>query len=237
MRKMIGQQQTTTYSSLDLLSRIPLFAGLNEAELGGLAQDFTLRQFQPGETIFFEGDAGQTLYLIESGQVRIYVQNEEGQETSVALYGPGDLLGELAVIDQQPRSATAVALKQSIVYAIGRDRFHYWLRESPQLLDNFLKMLTVRIRLTTRQVGDLTFLDVPARLARKLLELAQVYGRVQDGSALIDAPLTQSDLASLTGATRESVNKALAAFRRQGLIRIHQGQIAILDTAALRQQT
>jgi CRP/FNR family transcriptional regulator, cyclic AMP receptor protein len=233
---MVRPRQTI-HPSLDFLGRMPLFAGLSADELAGLAQDFTPRQFQPGETIFFEGDPGQTLCLIESGQVRIYVQNEVGQETSVALYGPGELLGELAVIDEQPRSASAVALQPSLVHVVGRDRFHYWLRESPQLSRNFLKALSARIRQTTRQVGDLTFLDVPARLARQLLQLAQVYGRSHNQHVFIDAALNQSDLASLTGATRESVNKALAALRRQGVIQIEQGYITILDIAALREKT
>jgi CRP-like cAMP-binding protein len=227
----------TTHPSLDFLGRMPLFVGLSAGELAGVAQDFIPRHFAPGETIFFEGDPGQTLCLIESGRVRIYVQNEDGQETSVALYGPGDLLGELAVIDEEPRSASAVALQPSLLHVIGRDRFYYWLRESPQLSRNFLKALSGRIRQTTRQVGDLTFLDVPGRLARQLLQLAQVYGRPQSQHILIDAAVTQSDLASLTGATRESVNKALAALRRQGAIQIEQGRITILDLAALRDKT
>jgi CRP/FNR family transcriptional regulator, cyclic AMP receptor protein len=230
---MIGQQPTT-YPSLDFLSRAPLFAGLSQTELAGLAAEFHRRQFQPGETLFFEGDPGQTVYLIESGQARIYVQNEEGQETSVAVYGAGELLGELAVIDEQPRSASAVALQPTVAHVIDRDRFHDWLRRSPQLSRNFLRALSARIRHTTRQVGELTFLDVPSRLARQLVELAQVHGRTQHGRTQIEVPLNQSDLASLTGATRESVNKALAALRRQGVIQIEQGRIHILDAAALQ---
>jgi CRP/FNR family transcriptional regulator, cyclic AMP receptor protein len=233
----VNEQEVTAVALVDFLRRMPLFAGLNQDEIKLLAGSIRPRRYQQGESIFFEGDLGQVFYLIQAGRVRIYVQNEEGQETSVVLYGPGDLFGELAVIDGLPRSASAVALSETLVYTMDRDAFRERMRLSPQLAHNFMKALSVRLRYSTRQVGDLTLLDVPARLARKLLELAGDYGRVEAGGIRIDAPLTQSDLAGLTGATRESVNKTLAAFRRQGLICLNQGQITIVDPDRLRSRS
>ncbi len=220
---------------LEFLKQLPLFANLSEAELNTLANDFTTRRFQQGEAIFFQGDPSQALYLIQTGRVRIYVQDESGQETSVIFYGTGDIFGELAAIDGLPRSASAIAADETIVHVLNRERLRVHLLASPQLAYNFMQALAVRVRYSTLQVGNLTLHDVPGRLARKLLELAQGNGRVEANGVRIDMPLTQSDLASLIGATRESTNKALGNFRRSGIIRIEQNQITIVDPDALRE--
>jgi CRP/FNR family transcriptional regulator/CRP/FNR family cyclic AMP-dependent transcriptional regulator len=217
------------------MKQSPLFAGLTDAELEALAQDLLQRQFQQGEAIFQQGDPGQMIYLIELGQVRIYVQDEDGQETSVTLCGPGDMFGELAVIDGLPRSASAVAMEDTVVNSLSRERFSEHMRRCPRLAFNFMVTLSERVRYSTQQVSSLTLLDTPGRLARKLLELARDHGRVGPDGVRIDLTLTQSDLASLIGATRESVNEALGSFRRRGLILTHAGHITIVDPDALRE--
>ncbi|HLF28805.1 MAG TPA: Crp/Fnr family transcriptional regulator [Anaerolineae bacterium] len=219
----------------NFLKQAPLFSGLSDAEIDASAKDFVPNRFRQGETIFHQGDAGQLLYLIEAGQVRIFVLGEEGQETSVVLYGAGDIFGELAVIDGLPRSAGAVAMEETIVLTLNRDRFREQLRRTPQLALNFMKALSVRVRYSTQQLGSLAVLDVPGRLARKLLELAQTYGVAEPEGVRIAMALTQTDLASLIGATRESINKALAAFRRQGYILLRRHQVTIVDPDALRE--
>jgi CRP-like cAMP-binding protein len=220
---------------IEFLKRLSLFANLNDAELTALVQDLTVRHFQQGETIFFQGDPGQALYLIETGRVRIYVQDDSGQEISVIFLSAGDIFGELAVIDGLPRSASASAADETNVHVLSRERLRAHLRASPQLAYNFMQALAVRVRYSTLQVGNLTLHDVPGRLARKLLELAQGNGRVAADGVRIDMALTQSDLASLIGATRESTNKALGNFRRSGIIRIEQNHITIVDPDALRE--
>ncbi len=220
---------------IEFLKRLPLFADLDDAEIAALSKDFTSRHFQQGDMIFLQGDPGQTLFLIESGRVRIFVQDDSGQETSMIFYGSGDIFGELAVIDGLPRSASAVATEDTLVHTLSRERLRAHLASSPQLAYNFMQALSVRVRYTTQQVGNLTLLDVPSRLARKLLELAQQHGQVEAGGVRLDMNLTQSDLASLIGATRESINKALATFRRNGSIRLDQNQITIVDPDALRE--
>ncbi len=224
----------TLLARLDFFKQVRLFAGLTRAELTTLAQDFVRREFKPAEVIFQQGDPGQVLYLIENGQVRIFVHGSDGQETSVVLYGPGDIFGELAVIDSESRSAGAVAMEDTLVYLLNRERFNEHMRRMPQLALNFMRALSSRVRYSTEQVGSLASLDVPKRLARKLLELAKQYGVVEPNGVRLHLTLTQTDLASLTGATRESVNKALGNFRRQGLILIQEGNIIILDPDALR---
>lgn len=229
------QVESRVIDRLSVIKQMPLFAGLTDDELGALTHDLLCRRFREGEAIFQQGDPGQMLYLVESGQVRIYVQDEEGQETSVTLCGPGDMFGELAVIDGLPRSASAVAMDRTVVHILSRDRFREHMRRSPQLALNFMKTLSVRVRYSTQQVSSLTLLDTPGRLARKLLELARDHGQVEPTGVRINLTLTQSDLASLIGATRESVNKALGAFRRQGLILTQPGHIIIVEPDALRE--
>jgi CRP/FNR family cyclic AMP-dependent transcriptional regulator len=220
---------------LDFLKHIALFNGLTEAELSGLSADFASRQFRQGDMIFLQGDPGQALYLIESGRVRIYVQEDSGHETSVIFYGTGDIFGELSVIDGLPRSASAMAIDDTVVLMLSRDRLRAHLRAIPQLAHNFMQALSVRVRYSTLQVGSRTLLDVPARLARKLLELAQQHGEVATDGVRLKVTLTQSELASLIGATRESINKAVAHLKREGIIRQEQNQITILDPDALRE--
>jgi CRP-like cAMP-binding protein len=201
-----------------------------------IARDFTQRQFGSGETIFLQGDPGEVFYLIESGQVRIFVEGAEGQETSVILYGPREVFGELSVIDGLPRSASAVAIEHTTAHVLTGECFRQHLQRYPQLAFNFLNALSIRLRYSTEQVESLALLDVPGRLARKLLELAKTHGAPEPAGALrINLTLTQSELASLTGTTRESVNKALNAFRRQGLIALTaHGAITLLDPDGLR---
>ena len=223
---------TTSY---DFLKGMTLFAGITDAELEALARDFTPHRFQHGEVIFHQGDPGQMLYLIQSGHVRIFVMGEEGQETSVTLCGPGDIFGELAVIDGLPRSASAAALEDTVVLTLSRDRLREHMRRAPQLALNFMRALSVRLRSSTQQVETLTFLGVPGRLARQLLGLARDYGVVEPDGVRIDTTLTQSDLASLIGATRESINKAMGSLRRQGLVITRGNSIVIVDPDALRE--
>lgn len=219
------------------LQNVPLFANLGEAELAALAADMRPHDYTPNALIFSEGEPGQTLFLVERGQVRIFIQNENGQEISVNVCGPGDLFDELAVIDQLPRSATAQAMDETRVLNLNRERFRDHLRRSPQLALNFMQALSVRVRYNTRQMDNLNQRSVPARLARKLLELAQQNGLVENRGVRLRLTLTQSDLASMPNATRESVNKALGQFRRQKLIEMHAGHIIVLDPEGLRAQS
>jgi CRP-like cAMP-binding protein len=216
------------------LKHVPLFADLSDAELQALSRELSRVQFRKGDAIFYEGDPGQTLYIVESGQVRIYIHCEDGQETSVNVCTSGDIFGELAVIDGLPRSASAIALEDSVVLGLSREQFRECTRRYPQLSFNFLKALSVRVRYNTRQIDSLSTSRVPNRLARKLLELGQEHGVVEAAGVRIPIALTQSDLASMIGTTRESINKALGSFRKHGLIRVQGGIITILDPEALR---
>jgi CRP/FNR family transcriptional regulator/CRP/FNR family cyclic AMP-dependent transcriptional regulator len=222
---------TTTF-----LKHASLFQELNDQELEILAANFLPREFRAGEAIFHQGDPGHVLYLVESGQVRIFVNGIDGHETSVVLYGrPGEIFGELAIIDGLPRSASAVAVMDTVVHTLSRERFREYMRRWPQLALNFMQTLTKKVRYSTHQVDSLASMAISQRLARKLLELGQNYGTAEAQGVRLNTALTQSDLASMIGATRESTNKILRQFRDDGLITLNNGQtIIIRDAEALR---
>jgi CRP-like cAMP-binding protein len=220
-------------SRIDMLKNVSFFAGLSERELDSLAICLARRTFGRGVIIFHKDSPGRTLYIIESGKVRIFVLSESGREISVNIYGPGDVFGELALLDGLPRSAGAMVVERATVLTLHRDDFLWHLKEYPQMARSIIEVLSARLRYTTAYAGSLAFLDVYGRVAGKLLELADRYG-VERGEAIeIDLELTQAELASWVAATREHVNKVLGTFRDQGLIRIKGQRITVLDRERL----
>lgn len=229
---IVGRKSLVT--RLLFFKAVPLFTDLTDAELMALVRDFARREFKAGESIFQQGDPGEVLYLIESGEVRIFVQGREGQELSFIMHGPGDIFGEMALIDNLPRSAGAVATEDTALYALPRDQFRDHMRRSFQLAMNFMIALSMRVRYTGEMMGNLALLDVPSRLANKLVELAQTQGLAEENGIKIKKALTQSELASMLGTTRESINKSLGNFKKQNLLKVEQGYITIFNLEALK---
>ncbi len=218
-----------------MLKKISLFSGLSEAELDLLAEATGRRTFAKDMIIFHKDSPGQTLYIIESGRVRIFILSESGQEISVNVYGPGEFFGELALLDSMPRSAGAVVMEDTVTLTLQRDDFLNLLREHPEIAMNIMRVLSTRLRYTTMYAESLAFLDVFGRVAAKLIELADRYGTEKDGIE-IALRLTQSELASWIGASRESVNKVLGTFRDQGLIELDGQRIIVLDRRELKKR-
>ena len=216
------------------LSQVTLFDALTEDERQGLAACLRRRQYAKGQIIFVQGDPGTSLYLIETGRVKIVLTSDEGKERVIAILGPHDFFGELALLDGQPRSADAIAQEACQLRLLQRDDFLRYLETRPQVATKMLAVLSRRLRHTNQVIQEAAFLDVPARLARLLLELASDQGQPVAGGAVIAARLTQSELAGMIGATRESVNKWLGYYERHGLIRTHRGQITVLRPQGLR---
>ena len=222
----------------DLLRRTPLFADLPDAELHALAAHLSKRTFGKGMILFHKDSPGQTLYLIESGTVRIFVLSEAGQEMTLNVHGAGECFGEISLLDGKPRSAGAVALEQTVTYALHRDDFLRCLHDYPVLAQRIVELLAERLRHLTAYAECLAFLDVPGRLAAALLDLAERHGIKRDANTVeIDLHLTQTELATWVGATREMVNRALVVFRDQGWITIEGQTIKILDIRQLRERT
>jgi len=221
-------------SRVSLLRSISLFSGLSDAELEVLADRLGKRTFGRGVIIFHKDSPGNILYIIEAGKVRIFVLSESGQEISFRIYGTGEVFGELSMLDGLPRSAGAVAMEETHVLTLQREDFMELLEAYPHLAKGVIATLTARVRYTTQYAENLTFLDVEGRVAQRLLELADQYGIQTAGGLEVAVQLTQSDLASLVGATRERVNKVLGAFRDQGLIELDVDKLVIRDRRGLR---
>jgi CRP/FNR family transcriptional regulator/CRP/FNR family cyclic AMP-dependent transcriptional regulator len=222
-------------SKVDLLKSVSLFVALSEKDLAVLANSLRKHVFDKGMIIFHQGSPGQRLYIIESGRVRIFLLSESGQQVSLNLFGPGDIFGELSLLDGLPRSAGAIAIEKTLIYTLHRDDFLHHLETYPRMAISILETVSARLRYTATYAENLAFLDVYGRVATKLLELADRYGIHCDGIE-IDLRLTQVDLASWVGASRESVNKALGLFRDRGWIRIESKTITVLDRSGLQNQ-
>ncbi|MGH2537185.1 MAG: Crp/Fnr family transcriptional regulator [Candidatus Promineifilaceae bacterium] len=217
-----------------VLMNVPFFASLGPSELATLAENLVGRQFATGQVIFHLGDPGGLLYVITSGKVKISQTSPEGHEVLLAILGNSDFFGELALLDDSPRSATAAAIEPTSTLTLHRDAFLAYLTSDPAFARHVLNVLARRIRHLNNQISDIFFLDLPARLARILLQLSERYGLPTKGGTAIDIPLTQTDLAEMTGATRVSVNKALGRFRRNNWVRVEGRQVSVLEPDALR---
>jgi CRP/FNR family cyclic AMP-dependent transcriptional regulator len=216
------------------LQRVPLFASLSPSQLAELARVARRFNYARDETIFFQEDAGDTFYVILSGQVKVSVTSPEGQEAILVMLDAGEGFGEFALLDDQPRSATIEATQPTEVLSLRKDDFRRLLRQMPDIAIALLKVLTKRLRDTDQLVQDAAFLDVGDRLAKKLLALMETHGRTVPQGIELGLKLTQQDLASMIGATRESVNKQLGAFRDRGIVAVDRQRIIILRPETLR---
>jgi CRP/FNR family transcriptional regulator, cyclic AMP receptor protein len=218
------------------IDRISLFADLDSTSRQQIAQVMRRRTFRPGEAIFHRDDPGQVLYVIKDGRVRIRLTSAEGQEVALAVFGPGESFGEMAILDGQPRSADAIAIDKVEVYTLQRQDFVQVIRNHPDIAIHVMKLLSERIREANQMVEDLIFLDVYGRVAKKLLELSDEYGVDTDEGRRIDLRLTQQELASMVGASRESVNKVMGYFTNKDVISTDKHKITILRLAELKKR-
>lgn len=216
------------------LRQISLFAGLSDTALGALATRVRVRAYRKGEVLFHKDDPGTSLFLLRGGRVKISTFSSEGKEAVFTVHGPGDVFGELALLDGAPRSATATALEPSRLLTIDRTAFVAFLREQPDAALILLSELTARVRRLSSQVEDLMFLDIPGRLARTLLRLGEQYGRRTERGVEIDLQITQTELGGMVGATRVSVNRLLHWFAERGLIAIDERRIVLIRPEALQ---
>jgi CRP/FNR family cyclic AMP-dependent transcriptional regulator len=220
--------------AVEALGRCPLFSGLDAQSRLAIAESLRTRRFRKGEVLFHEGDPGDSLFIIASGAVKVVVPSDQGDEAILATVRRGEFLGELALLDGAPRSASAIALEATETLTLPRDRFSALVAAEPAIRDALLSSLAGELRRLTAHVAELHFLDLTGRLAARLARLAQEHGtRDATGSIRLDAPLTQSDLAAMIGATRQSVNKLLGAFVDEGLLRMDRETIVIPDLEAM----
>jgi CRP-like cAMP-binding protein len=216
--------------------KIPLFAGFGPSEFESLEKCLVRRRYPGGQTLFHMDDEGGSLHIIERGRVKVTIPSASGEELILAILGAGDLLGELSLFDGKPRSATVQALEDTETLCLHRDDLMALMRERFDLVEKILEVLAQRIRDTDMLLAESHFLDITSRLAKKILDLGDAFGVREGGKVRIGVKMTQKDLASMVGATRESINKQLKALRDLGLVRIAGGTIEILNRERLAQK-
>jgi CRP-like cAMP-binding protein len=216
-----------------LLSRHFLISTMPEGALDDLIKFTTVARFEPHRVIFSKGDAGDCLYGILSGRVRIYSNSAEGAEIMLNVMEQRELFGEIALLDGSTRTASAAAMEQADLLRIHRAHFLPYVKANPDLILAMLTLLCQRLRWTSSMIEDAAFLAFPARLAKRLLVLAEHY-RSRPHEHEITVPLSQHDLGSMVGAGRETINKQLALWRSAGIIDTGRGAIVIRNCEALR---
>ncbi|RKH56114.1 Crp/Fnr family transcriptional regulator [Corallococcus llansteffanensis] len=222
-------------SYAQLLAEIPMFESLGREDLETMSSLLQPRRFARGEVIFHRGDVGTALFIIRRGQVAIRLSSSEGREITLALLDRGDAFGELSLLDGESRSTDAMAREEAHLLTLQRDDFRRYLETRPQVSLALLANLSRLVRRTTQHVYDSAFLDARSRLVRVLLDLAKSQGRPSPEGLVISPKLTQSELANLCGVTRESVNKWLRYYVREGMLSFEGGQIVLIQPERLGQ--
>jgi CRP-like cAMP-binding protein len=219
-----------------VLRQAPLFSGLDDESAGALEGSMSASSLKRGEVLFNEGDDGNQLYVVTEGKVKLGRTSPDGRENLLAILGPGQMFGELSFFDPGPRSATATAVTDVELMSLGHEALSPVLATHTDVALALLHQLAGRLRRTNEVVGDLVFSDVPGRVAKALLDLAGRFGRKADDGVHVNHDLTQEELAQLVGASRETVNKALADFASRGWLRLEPRSVVILDLERLQRR-
>ncbi len=217
----------------EVLRKAGLFQGVAPKDVEALGNQFEVIEAPRGTTLFQEGEPGDSLYIVLEGKVKLGRRSSDGRENLVAVMGPADQFGELSLFDPGPRTATAVVVTDARLARLPKQALQTWVQERPQIAIQLLHVIARRLRRTNTMLADLIFVDVPGRVAKQLLLLAQKFGSVDSGQLRVTHDLTQEELAQLVGASRETVNKALADFASRGWLRLEGKSVVILDRERL----
>ena len=218
----------------DVLLASPFFAHLRPEEMDDLIAHSQERRLPRGTLIFSKGDPGSSMLAVLAGLIRVGATSADGREITLNVIGPGEIVGEIALLDGRPRSADAVAAEETVVMVIERRYFLPFLIRHEGLVERMLAVLCDRLRRTSAALEELALLDLPARMARTLTKLASDYGKPVQNGVRIEIRLSQKDMSNLVAATRESVNKQLKVWREAGIIEMDGGHVVITDMAALK---
>lgn len=210
-----------------------LFHNVDSGAVAAVARHLQRVDYAPRETVYAEGDLDDRLYIVVSGKVKLGRCGSEGRLILLTVLGPSDVFGELSIFDPGPRTASATALTAVSAMVMDREVLRGWIADHPNVAHRMLRVLARRLSRTDHDVSDLIFTDVPGRVAKQLMRLAQRFGVQHDGAIRIDHDLTQNEIAQLVGASRETVNKVLSEFTYRGWIRLHGKSIHIINSEQL----
>ena len=218
----------------EVLAQSGLFQGLSEDAVDPVVSRLETVALPRGRVVFNEGEPGDSLYIVISGKIKLSRRAPDGRENVLAVMGPSDQFGELSVFDPGPRTATATAVTDVKLARMPQNVLPAWIEAHPEVGSRLLHVLARRLRRTNDSVADLIFTDVPGRVAKALLQMADRFGSRESDGLRVKHDLTQEELAGLVGASRETVNKALGDFTRRGWIQARGRTVIILDEDRLR---
>jgi CRP-like cAMP-binding protein len=221
---------------IEAIGRSRLFRGLSEADLAEIAPMLRPRRFRSGETIFHEGDPGDAMHVIASGRAKISIESFEGDEAILVTLGPGEVFGELVLLDGAPRSATAVAVEPTVTYTLAEPSFGALMADNEAFRSAILHNLALDLRRLTVHVSELHFLDVAGRLASRLAHMAEEAAPGQREDVRLGRAYTQSELAAMIGGTRQSVNRVVAELVTAGLLRVEPHDLVVVDVPRMAQR-
>jgi CRP/FNR family transcriptional regulator len=216
-----------------VLASVPLFAALDADSAATLEKMLTTRSVGKGHVVFNEGDDGDRLFIVLDGKVKITRAAVDGRENLIAVLGTAEMFGELSLFDPGPRTASVSAVTDATLASLDHDDLRPLLLERPGVAVELLQALAQRLRRTNEAMADLVFTDVPGRVAKALLDLAEKFGVVEADGTRVRHDLTQEELAQLVGASRETVNKALSEFAHRGWLRIEGRSVLLLEPERL----
>ena len=220
--------------ALDALRACALFRFVDEPILALCARELRLRRFRRGETIFHQGDPGDALHVIRRGAVRVVLPSPTSRDDAILVtLGPGDFFGELAILDGRPHSATVIASEATETLVLRRDAFDRLLDEERAMARALLAALAGELRRLTGHVEALHFLDLPGRLANRIVQLAESAAPGARRDVRLDWPYTQSELAAMIGGSRESVNRLMGGLVANGLVRLDRDALVVADVEQL----
>lgn len=213
----------------DAVRRAPIFTAIDETFAATLRASMSPIKMSKGQILFKEGDAGDRLFVVIDGKLKLGSYSNDGRETLLSILGPGDMFGELSLFDPGPRTATATAVVDSKLLALANAQVLGWVKEHPEVALQLLRRLAQRLRKANEGLSDLVFADVPGRVAKAIVELGDRFGSKKDDGLHVNHDLTQEELAQLVGASRETVNKALADFASRGWVKLEPRAVIVLD--------
>ena len=213
----------------DYLRQTPVFSGLSDEELEEIVPLVVKRRLRRDTVVFHEGDPGSAFYLVKTGRVKIYKSSAYGREQVLSILGDGQIFGDVPTFDGGPYPATAATMTEAEIYLIRREDFQGILRRHPEIALKVIQVLGARLRQSLELIRDLSFKQVPHRLAGLLLRMAREHGEQTAAGTLIPLSLSRQDLADIVGTSRETVTRELKKMERAGLLKVNRRQIIILD--------
>ena len=212
-----------------IIRKAPLFSALDDEAAHELRQSMVALKLNKGQVLFKEGQDGDRLYVVVHGKIKLGTTSADGRENLLSILGPGEMFGELSLFDPEPRTSTATAVTDAKLVSLAHEAVIGLVTTNPQTSLELLRRLAQRLRKSNEILADLVFADVPGRVAKAIMDLGERFGVMKEDGLHVNHDLTQEELAQLVGASRETVNKALADFAARGWVKLEPRAVLVTD--------